>query len=247
MTPLALGGAAAVLCAGALLQSAAGFGFGLFAVPALLIMGFPLPQAIMLTVAGSAVQKALGVIELKKAVCWRELSPLIISGLIALPVGLWFMLRLTEAGKATAGRVVAALIVALLIMRRFAVPRGREKVHLCWGIAAGIASGILNGLANIGGPPVVLWILSHHWSNKKMRVTVMAQSLFFVPFQVGVMLILFGAPVARALLWGLLLSPLVVFGTRLGLRLGARIPVSSLRPGMEILLLIMAVSAARPF
>jgi len=247
MTLGAMAGAASVLTLGAFMQSAAGFGFGLFAVPALLILGFPLPQAIMLTVAGSAVQKILGVIELRKSVNWRELRPLIISGLLTLPLGLWFMIRLTEAGKTTAGRVVAVLIVVLLLLRRFVVPAGHEKVAAIWGVCAGAVSGILNGLANIGGPPVVLWILSHRWGNEKMRVTVMAQSLFFVPLQAGVMLALFGTPVLHALGWGMAVSPLVILGTRLGLRLGSRIPVSRLRTGMELLLLLMAISAARPF
>ena len=246
MTPLALGGAAAVLCAGALLQSAAGFGFGLFAVPALLVMGFPLPQAVMLCVAGSALQKVLAVHSLRSHVPWRRLRPLIISGLITLPAGLWMMQRLSAAGKDTTGGVVALLIVSLLLLRRLAAPQGKEVLHPAWGVAAGAASGVLNGIANIGGPPVVLWSLAHRWSNQRLRVTTLAQSLVFVPFQVAVMALIFGGGVLKALAWGVILSPLVVSGTRVGLSLGQRVPVARLRLGMEILLLLMAVSAARP-
>ena len=243
----ALAGAAAVLSLGALLQSAAGFGFGLFAVPALLVIGFSLPQAVMLCVAGSAMQKVLAVYALREHVPWRNLKPLIVSGLVTLPAGLWLMQRLSRAGRDTTGIVVAALIMAMLLLRRLAAPRGRAVVPAAWGVAAGAVSGVLNGLANIGGPPVVLWSLAHDWSNRRLRVTTLAQSLVFVPFQVGVMILLFGRGVIVALGWGMLLSPLVILATRAGLRLGGRIPLPWLRLGMELLLILMALSAARPF
>lgn len=246
MTAATLGVGAAILFTGALVQSAAGFGFGLFAVPALLVTGFSLPQAVMLCVVGSALQKIVAMWTLRRHVPWRSLRPLIISGLATLPIGFWLMHRLTLAGRDVAGGVVAALILGLLLLRRVVAPVGRKSVHPAWGIGAGAMSGVLNGLANIGGPPVVLWSLAHQWSNPRLRVTTLAQSLFFVPFQVVVISLVFGRGALVALVWGVLMSPLVVLGTRAGLYLGGRVPVHRLRLGMEFLLVLMAVSAARP-
>jgi len=246
LTAVTLGAGAAILFAGALVQSAAGFGFGLFAVPALLVTGFTLPQAVMLCVVGSALQKIVAVYALRRHVPWRSLRPLIVSGLTTLPIGFWLMHRLTMAGRDAAGVVVAVLILGLLLFRRAAAPTGRGSVHPAWGIAAGAISGVLNGLANIGGPPVVLWSLAHQWSNPRLRVTTLAQSLVFVPFQVVVISLVFGHSALVALAWGVLMSPLVVLGTRAGLYLGGRVPVHHLRLGMECLLVLMAVSAARP-
>lgn len=246
MTAVTLAAGAAILFAGALVQSAAGFGFGLFAVPALLVTGFSLPQAVMLCVVGSALQKGVAVWALRRHIPWRSLRPLIVSGLATLPIGFWMMHRLSVAGRDTAGGVVAVLIMGLLLLRRLVAPMGKESVHPAWGIAAGAMSGVLNGLANIGGPPVVLWSLAHQWSNPRLRVTTLAQSLVFVPFQVVVISLVFGRSALVALAWGVLMSPLVVLGTRAGLYLGSRVPVHRLRLGMEFLLLLMAVSAARP-
>jgi uncharacterized membrane protein YfcA len=246
LTTPALIWAAAVLFTGAVLQSAAGFGFGLFAVPALLVLGFPLPQAVMLCVVGSAVQKVLAVWSLREHVPWKGLRLVVAYGLLTFPLGLWLMFHLTEAGKGVAGAVVAVLILGLLLLRRGVFPEEREHVPAVWGISAGAVSGVLNGLANIGGPPVVLWSLAHKWSNPRLRITTLAQSLVFVPFQMVLIPVMFGAPALNALLWGLAFSPLVILGTRAGLFLGNRVPVPLLRLGMEILLVLMAVSAARP-
>lgn len=233
---------------GGFIQSSAGFGFGLFALPLLLFLDLQFPEAVMIVIIGSALQKIMGIRYFRNVIKWKEIRPLIIAGLIALPLGIFFMQKVSGMNQHYIKFIIGVLILLMLFLRWSGISGKKGIVRKEWGIVTGSLSGLLNGFANIGGPPVVLWVLSHNWDNKKMRATIIALSIFFVPFQISIMLIIFGSVVFNALLYGLILSPFVFIGSWAGLIAGDRISKDKLKVYMEFLLFIIAVSSIlKPF
>jgi len=228
---------------GCLVQSSAGFGFGLFALPILLFLGFDLPHSVMIVVTGSAIQKITAVTYLRKDVDWKGLLPYMLTGLAALPLGVYLMYQVSFLSQPQAKQIIGICIFSLVLLQWRRVRSTGESVHAGWGYLAGFFSGILNGLANIGGPPLVLWILAHGWSNEKMRVTALAFSLVFVPFQVGLMVLGFGVPILESLWKTTLLTPVILLGSWVGLRIGDGFSKDNLRLYMRLLLLVIAVSS----
>lgn len=237
-----------IMILGSFIQSSSGFGFGLFAVPLLLFMGFNLPETVIIVVIGSAVQKITAVTQLWKSTDWKGQAPFMAIGLASLPLGIYCMYRVSFLGQDTVKQIIGVVIFLLLLLQWKGVIKSSENVPAVWGYIAGFFSGLLNGLANIGGPPLVLWILAHRWSNEKMRVTPIAFSLVFVPFQVILMLVTFGASLVQPLIKVLLSTPTVLLGTWIGLIIGKKISRQHLRIYMKLLLLFIALSAVvKPF
>ncbi|MEN8221876.1 MAG: sulfite exporter TauE/SafE family protein [Acidobacteriota bacterium] len=247
MSPDLLVRIALILFLGGFIQSSAGFGFGLFALPLLLFMKLQLQEAVIMVIIGSAVQKILGIGYFRKVINLRELSPLIASGLTGLPIGLYLMFRVSGMHHSSIKQVIGFLIISMLVLRWTRLRNRVRTIKRIWTYIAGFFSGILNGFANIGGPPVVLWVLAQKWENQKMRATIISFSLFFVPFQIIIMVIIFGRSLYSPLLFSLILSPAVLLGSWIGLKFGDRFSRKILERYMEILLLLIAfASVLRP-
>lgn len=233
-----------VMILGSIIQSSSGFGFGLFAIPLFLFLGFSLPEAVIIVVIGSAIQKIYAVTELWKAVDWKEVSPYIVVGLVSLPLGVFSMYSISSLSQASVKQVVGFCVFLLLILQWKGVLRPKEKIRRFWGFLAGFFSGFFNGLANIGGPPLVLWILAHRWPNEKMRAIPIVFSLVFVPFQVSFMFILFGSSILLTPMFKVALStPFILLGTWIGLKIGGKFSKEHLRIYMGLLLLLIAVTS----
>ncbi len=237
-----------VMILGSIIQGSSGFGFGLFAIPVLLFFGFDLASTVAMVIIGSAVQKVFAVPSLKSELDWNQMVPYIISGLASLPFGVYAMFKVTGMGQSVVKQVIGGVIIAMLLLRWFGTIKARDVVPKIWSYITGVFSGFLNGFANIGGPPLVLWILAHKWSNRKMRATAIAFALIFVPFQIPMMFVAFGPSIGRPMLDALMVTPATLLGTWLGLKIGGKISKEHLKIYMEALLTIIAVtSVAKPF
>lgn len=237
-----------VMILGGIIQSSSGFGFGLFAIPILLFFGFDLASTVTMVVVGSAVQKLAAVKVLNKHLDWKEMRPFIVTGLFALAPGVYMMSKVSAMGQPLVKQVIGAMILLMLVLRWKGTIKSQDNVPAKWGYAAGFFSGLLNGFANIGGPPLVLWILAHRWSNEKIRGTVIAFSLMFVPFQLIFMFTAFGPVLLEPVVNALILSPTVLAGAWIGLKIGARISKKHLEIYMQVLLIFIAISSiAKPF
>jgi hypothetical protein len=232
-----------VMILGSIIQGSSGFGFGLFAVPLLLFLGFDLPPAVMIVVIGSAIQKIYAIIALWRAVDWKEISPYMIVGLAALPAGVLSMYTISVMSQDIVKQIIGFCALLLLLLQWQGIIKTKERIHRFWGYAAGFFSGFFNGLANIGGPPLVLWILAHRWSNEKMRAIPLAFSLVFAPLQVVVMFFVFGArTLISPMLKAVATAPFIFLGTWLGLKIGGEISPAHLRLYMGLLLLLIALN-----
>jgi uncharacterized membrane protein YfcA len=229
---------------GSFIQSSSGFGFGLFAIPLLLFLGFSLPTAVIIVVIGSAIQKAIAIVALWEAVAWKEILPYIIVGLISLPFGVFVMYNMSALGQASVKQVIGACVLLLLLLQWKGAIKTKETIHKRWGYLAGFFSGFFNGLANIGGPPLILWILAQKWPTDKMRVTPIAFSLIFVPFQLIFMFLAFGSsllltPIFKAAA----ATPFIFLGTWAGLKIGGKISQKFLRIYIGLLLFSIALTS----
>lgn len=232
---------------GSIIQGSSGFGFGLFAIPILLFFGMDLESTVIMVVIGSAIQKVSAINSLKEHLDWKEMAPFVFTGLAALPLGVYAMFKVSGMDQAVVKQVIGVVVLVTLVLRWKGTIRSREFVPKIWGYIAGFFSGILNGFANIGGPPLVLWILAHRWPNKKMRGTIIAFSLIYVPFQVSLMLLTFGSALLNPMLKAIILTPTILLGTWIGLKIGEKISKKHLEIYMQALLLLIAISSiAKP-
>ena len=231
----------ATLFIAGLLQSIVGFGFTLVALPALLFIGLSLPEAVATCLIGGFAQRIFLFPKLRHHVDWRAIRPMMISGLIAIPVGIFVLRGVANLPPSVVRQVIGVIIILCLCLQWFGKIEPRDSVHKGWTYLAGITSGLLTGFANIGGPPVVLWILAHRFSQEKMRATCLLLFLAFAPFQIIILPIVFGAEAVHSFGNALLITPMVLLGSWIGLHLGGSLSASHVRISMQALLLVIAI------
>lgn len=233
-----------VLLVGSALQALTGFGYGLFAIPVLLLMSFRPCEAISIVGVAVVIHGAVCIWRMRHALAWRELRIMIAIGWVMQPVGVWLLGRLTLLPKANVGQVFGGLLLVLLAARAWLRPRPREGIAAFWGWLVMILAGTLSGLSGMSGPPIVLWVMAHRWSSDRMRVTTWtifsALAITNLAWQYG----RFGGPVLAAAKTGLMLSPAVLVGILPGFWISDRISHDSLRRiaiGFLVLLGLYAV------
>lgn len=242
LEPMELLSCAGVVLLGSYLQSMVGFAFTLFVVPVLLLLGWEMPEAVGIAFVGSLAQRAMAVHYHFADVPWRKLWPLMIAGLIAVPVGVLLLKILSQRSQPIVQQVVGSVVIGLVVLRALLRTPPREEVPLSWGLAAAAASGVLNGFANIGGPPIILWVHAHQWHNERLRATTAAFSLALAPAQLALFIAFLGTPMLWALLKGVILIPAIALGAAIGLRMGDRLSVTLLRRATGLLLVCLGAT-----
>lgn len=240
--------AAAVIVAASALQSAVGFGMGLFSVPLLLWAGHPLADAVALVTGAGVAQTSYGTWTARKSVRWRR--TLTVAGLMALfvPVGVLGMFALSGFGPAVVKQWVGAMIIAALVTRVVAKPQPRPRVGwLGTGLACAIA-GVLAGLVGMPGPPLVIYALAHQWTKDEFRGFLWSVFLLGWPVLLVLLTWRFGTDVLIAFGIGLALTPAVWLGSPIGLRISSRWQVEQVqRAATFLLVIIAATSVISPF
>ncbi|GAB4067170.1 sulfite exporter TauE/SafE family protein [Ancylobacter sonchi] len=90
-----------------------------------------------------------------RACIWRQVAPLAIGAVVAVPFGVWLLERIDPVALRWA---IAALAVALLMLLIFG--RGLKAPHsLAARLGIGALAGVLGGAAQLSGPPVVVYWL----------------------------------------------------------------------------------------
>lgn len=194
---------------------------------------FAVPVALLLeSVAASPM-----LVQTRRAVRWPIIGPIVGTACVAAPLGAWI---LVVADAVTLRRAIAAIVIvfSLLLLRGW---RYAGSPRLATSIAVGALSGTMAGATSIGGPPVILYLLS---GPERVETTRANLTLFVAVTSLAGLLALWAAGVLTqtALLAGVLLAP----GYYLGLLGGARLfPRFSDRRFRQLTLwLLIAVSAA---
>lgn len=227
--------AIAAVCAilvGATISGLTGFGFGLVIVPIMLLL-FPPPTVVVLT-SSLAIASGLPIlIEDRRKVRLRIISPLMIPAIVGLFVGIQILTRLdTRYIKLTAGIVV--VIFAAMVARGFVIPGIRSRIAP---VVAGFTSGMLGTSTGMSGPPVVLLLTDRAPEPRVFRASI---TFYFSTMNlIGILLVTrTGFVGRREFALAVVFLPLALFGRRVGQRVLYRVnPDQFRRISMALLML----------
>lgn len=164
-----------ILFIAALIRSALGFGEALVAVP-LLAFCLPLKVAAPLAVLVSITIASIVIVQDWKKIHLRSTVWLVLSTLVGIPVGLWFL---------TSGHpreVKAALALIIIAFSAYSLT-GRTLIELRrdnrgWLLVFGFCAGVLGGAYGMNGPPLAIYGAMRRWSAQHFRATLQA---YFLP------------------------------------------------------------------
>ncbi len=248
--------AAIILILGSMLQSAAGFAFGMFAIPLLMFIGYEPYQAIAMISLCGGVQTAVGLYTLRKHVDWKQVPALIAMSILTVPLGVWVLSTLLkDFGPEVVKQIFGVIILTGLLVQIWCKVSQHEKLHPAWGLSASGLSGFIGGISGMGAPPIVMWVHAHNWTNQRSRATIWAFFTGLVPLQIGFLYFRFSGVehqtqpgfwhnnVVTALITAAILSPVMVLGIVPGLWIGHRIPKARLRHISYAIIFIISMIA----
>jgi len=135
--------------------------------------------------------------------------------------------------------VVLAAVLATWLIK----PTPHKRLHPGWGVAAFGIGGAMQGLAGMGGPPIVLWVMSHDWSSRVCRATLWSFFIMMIPTNLLFFWLRFGDAVIGAMGVGVLYIPLVMLAALPGMWIGNKIPKRELQQIAFGILVLMAIYA----
>jgi uncharacterized membrane protein YfcA len=238
--------AAGIVFGASILQGMAGFGLSLFATPLLVWIGLPLPGAIAFVALSSLLLSAAGTHHLRADVPWRIVLEATAVRTLFLAVGLLLLTRVARAPITQVKLVLGIAICALVILQAVWRPRPAASLHWGWAGLAFSTSGILAGLFAMGGPPLVLWTIAHDWSSAKTRGFLFATFTLAIPVQIALLFATFGRSLLPHFGLALLLLPVVLAGSLVGIPLGNRLKKGPLTMLAYAILLAIGVSCIMP-
>jgi hypothetical protein len=233
--PELVAAAIAIAVAAGVVRGITGFGGALVMTPPLALLFGPalvVPAVLLL----ESVAAAPMVVQTRREVGWGVIGPILGAACVTLPLGGYV---LATAEPHALRRAIAAIVIVFsaLLLRgwRYA---GRQRLGTSIGLGA--LAGAMAGATSIGGPPVILYLLSGPDSIATTRANL---TLFVAAVSAAAIAMLWaGGLFGAAAAWiGLLLAPGYYGGLVAGTRAFARF--SDTRFRQFTLLLLIAVSA----
>jgi len=218
-----------------LTRSTFGFGDALIAMPLLALfldikVATPLIALIAFFIAISILIKNWKKVEFKSA--WR----LIITSLVGIPIGLWYLNDINEnIIKLILGFIVLIFAIYSLLKPKIHQLKG-EKYSWIFGFIAGI----LGGAYNTNGPPIVIYSSLKKWKPQNFRATL--QGYFFTT---GIMVIVghgvAGNFTSQVLSFFAYCLPVVIVALVVGAHLNKIIPIHRFYKFIYIILFILGL------
>jgi uncharacterized protein len=169
--------AAAAVLAGAVAQSATGFGFALIASPALFAVLDP-GEAVTAVAALGLVLNVLVLVDAGRGlVNWRALAPLLVSGIAGLALGLLALDLLSKAALQLVVGLAVVLAGLYQVRARAAEAPVAGSPSAAATAAAGLSAGALTTSIGVTGPPVVFWLDARGARPDELRATLAATFL----------------------------------------------------------------------
>lgn len=232
-----------VLAGSAVVQGAVGFAFALLAVPVLVYLNMPLPQAVMTISVVSFSLSAAASWKLRRHVDWRTLCPTWAAILVGTPLGVWTQSQITLLSPQQVKQVIGGILLTILLVQWAWRVKPRHEVARPWAWLAMFGGGFMSGMVGMGGPPVVLWVMAHDWSSARSRGTMLATFAFYGVITQSNLFLKYGSTVWPAFALGWVFVPTTLLGTWLGLWIGHHIAPPLLRQLTFALLLVIALTA----
>jgi uncharacterized membrane protein YfcA len=208
--------ATTVTAAAGLVRGFSGFGAALILAPGFTLVMAPREAVVMTVLLNTSAATQLLFPALRQT-NWREVGPMSAAALVGLPFG---SLILVGLDGAVIRRVIGAIVLGFSVVAstgwRYRGPRG-QAVNLLVGALAGL----LTGAAAIGGPPIILYLLS---SDRPMAENRAGFISFFALIQVAALpVFLWQGLVTWELVWRTaLLLPVYLVATHVGAHLFSR-------------------------
>lgn len=203
---------AAALAAG-LLRGFAGFGSAMLMAPIFAIL-FGSAEMIA-TIVAMELAISLHLFPAARRHCnWSVVGPMTIAACVAMPLGLWLLVSLDRAllTKIVSG-IVAGFALLMLAGWRWRGMRGRVPSAI-----VGSLSGAMMATTSVGGPPILLYMLSSDDGPATVRANAIT---YYFATQLLLLAIMFAAGLAgtAALIRAAILFPFMLAGSWGGVRL----------------------------
>ena len=202
---------------GAIFRAYSGFGAGLFLIPAFSLIMLPSDAIVLVTLLNmpTTLQMLPG---LNGIIPWRRVLNIAGTALLTIPMGV-YLLMIADGALLRKGIGVIVIAFSLLLMSGWRYTGSRGPVQ---DASVGIVTGAISGATGMGGPPVILYLLSGDVSPTVARATFVA-SFFAITLATLGGFFLAGMVHAGLLWWFIGLLPVYAFGTWVGTRLHERI------------------------
>jgi uncharacterized protein len=161
-------------------QGLTGFGFALVAVPLLSLFVSPKTVVPIVVVLDLFILIWL-TYRNRKFVELKRILPLLITGIIGLPIGTYILISLnSNLLKILVGVIIALFAMALLIGFEMKIKHELRAL-----LPLGIISGMLAGSVKMSGPPVILFLENQHTDKRHFRADLITYftllSIFTIP------------------------------------------------------------------
>ncbi len=215
-----------------MIQGMTSFGFSLLAVP-LLGLFMPLSIIVPMLVLFSLLMNFMILTKLRSAPDFKAIGVILITGMIATPIGAHLLRSLNpDILKFVVGVVI--FISGLFMYRGYKIQFKNKSVSF---LTTGFLSGLLNGSVSMSGPPVVLFMTNEGTPKIKFRVNL--TSYFFILNIMTIFVFYMNGQLGeRVIKSTLTLLPALVMGVFAGVRLGNRTDENRFR-NMTIYLIMM--------
>jgi uncharacterized membrane protein YfcA len=232
--PELLAAAFAIAVAAGAVRGITGFGGALVMTPPLALLFGPViavPVALLL----ESLVAAPMLVHTRRQMRWRVIVPILATACATVPVGAYVLMT---ADPQALRRAIAAIVIvfSLLLLRgwRYA---GRQRIATSIGVGA--LSGAMAGATSIGGPPVILYLLS---GPDPVAMTRANLTLFVAVTSLAAIVALWANGVlgARAAWTGLALAPGYYAGLVAGTRAFARFNDARFRRFTLLLLILVS-------
>ena len=196
-----------------LMRGFAGFGSAMLMAPIFAIL-FGSADMVVTVVAIELVVSLQLFPQVRGHADWKTLAPMSVAACAAMPLGVWL---LASVDKGTIVTAVSAVIVGFVaLMGTGWKYRGRRSPVAS--ATVGALSGAMMATTNVGGPPVLLYLLSGNDSPVVNRANIVTY-YFLTQFLLIVIVLATGVAGWQALARAVVLFPVMVLGAWLGGRL----------------------------
>lgn len=199
---------------GSAMRAFSGFGSGLLMAPVFSLL--MTPTDVVVVVMGINLLTTLQMLpEALRNVDWRLVLRLFIPSLLGIPIGL-AMLHMVDPALMRKMVSATVVLVALLMLAGWHYRGRRGRVQ---DTSAGVLSGFMTAIGGIGGPPIILYMLS----DRSLPIAVM-RSVCLVYFSFGQLATLLPLAVGGSLtvqqgVYILVLLPIAVMAALIGVAL----------------------------
>ena len=218
-----------------LTRSTFGFGDALIAMPLLALLidikiAVPLIALIAFFIAFSILIRNVHKVAFKSA--WR----LVVSSLIGIPIGLWYLEDINEQVI----KLILGILVLIFAFYNLLKPRLHELKTEKYAWIFGFFAGILGGAYNTNGPPIVIYSSLKKWKPENFRATL--QGYFFTT---GILVVaghtIAGNITHEVVNYFAFCLPVVLLAIIIGARLNKKIPVARFHKYIYILLIFLGM------